>query len=132
MTTLTNVIIRCCTRAWPKAKRPVRGSLQSRAAAGEALGIFGSTKKRSRDAAAVITGARATADVIVDAGGYALATRCDVSRLDDVSQLAKVAQDWFGGPPSLVVNNAGVGAGGTAIGETDIEDLYRGTVSPRG
>jgi NAD(P)-dependent dehydrogenase (short-subunit alcohol dehydrogenase family) len=33
-----------------------------------------------------------------------------------------VAQDWFGGPPTVVVNNAGVGAGGTAIGETDIDD----------
>jgi NAD(P)-dependent dehydrogenase (short-subunit alcohol dehydrogenase family) len=115
------------------------------------MGIFGSAKKRSRDAAAVITGAgsgigaafatevarrggkvvcsdidetsaRTTADAIVDAGGQALATRCDVSVLDDVGKLAKVAQDWFGGPPSLVVNNAGVGAGGTAIGKTDIED----------
>ena len=115
------------------------------------MGIFGSCKKRSHDAAAVITGAgsgigaafatelarrggrvvssdidetaaRATADAIVDAGGEALAARCDVSRLDDVTQLAKVAQDWFGGPPSLIVNNAGVGAGGTAIGETSIED----------
>ncbi len=33
-----------------------------------------------------------------------------------------VAQDWFGGPPTLVINNAGVGAGGTAIGDTDIDD----------
>jgi NAD(P)-dependent dehydrogenase (short-subunit alcohol dehydrogenase family) len=115
------------------------------------VGIFGSSKKRSRGAAAVITGAgsgigaafatelarrggkvvcsdidetaaRTTADAIVDAGGQALATRCDVSLLGQVSELANVAQDWFGGPPSLVVNNAGVGAGGTAIGETDIED----------
>lgn len=115
------------------------------------MGIFGSSKKRSRDAAAVITGAgsgigeafaielgrrggrivcsdidetaaRATADAIVDAGGEALAVRCDVAQLDDVVQLAKVASDWFGGPPTLVVNNAGVGAGGTPIGETDIDD----------
>lgn len=115
------------------------------------MGIFGPSKKRSRDAAAVITGAgsgigaafatelarrggrivcsdidetasRATADAIVDAGGEARAARCDVTRLDDVSQLAKVAQDWFGGPPTLVINNAGVGAGGTGIGETEIED----------
>ena len=115
------------------------------------MGIFGPSKKRSRDADAVITGAGsgigaafatelarrggrilcsdidetaagATADAIVDAGGEALAARCDVTRLDDVSQLAKVAQDWFGGPPTLVINNAGVGAGGTAIGETEIDD----------
>jgi NAD(P)-dependent dehydrogenase (short-subunit alcohol dehydrogenase family) len=115
------------------------------------MGIFGSSKKRSQKAAAVITGAgsgigqafatelarrsgrvvcsdidesaaRATVDAIVAAGGEALATRCDVSQLEDVVQLAKVAQDWFGGPPSLVINNAGVGAGGTPIGETDIDD----------
>lgn len=115
------------------------------------MGIFGSSRKRSNDAAAVITGAgsgigasfatelarrggrivcsdidetaaRATADAILGAGGEALAARCDVTKLDDVSQLAKVAQDWFGGPPTLVINNAGVGAGGSAIGETEIDD----------
>lgn len=115
------------------------------------MGIFGSSKKRSHEAAAVITGAgsgigaafatelarrggrvvcsdvdenaaRATAEAIVSSGGEALATRCDVAQLEDVAQLAKVAQDWFGGPPTVVINNAGVGAGGTAIGETDIDD----------
>jgi NAD(P)-dependent dehydrogenase (short-subunit alcohol dehydrogenase family) len=115
------------------------------------MGIFGASKKRSHNAAAVITGAgsgigaafaaelarrggrivcsdvdeasaRATADAIVGTGGDAVATRCDVSRLDDVGRLAEVAQEWFGAPPSLVINNAGVGAGGTAIGETDIDD----------
>lgn len=115
------------------------------------MGIFGSSNKRSHDSAAVITGAgsgigkafavelarrggkvvcsdidetsaRATADAIVASGGEALATRCDVSQLEDVAQLAKVAQDWFGGPPTVVINNAGVGAGGTAIGDTDIDD----------
>jgi NAD(P)-dependent dehydrogenase (short-subunit alcohol dehydrogenase family) len=113
--------------------------------------IFGSSRKRSRKSSAIITGAgsgigaafaaelanrggrvvcsdidettaRATADAIVAAGGQALAVRCDVSRLDDVVQLAKSAQDWFAGPPTVVINNAGVGAGGTAIGDTDIDD----------
>jgi NAD(P)-dependent dehydrogenase (short-subunit alcohol dehydrogenase family) len=115
------------------------------------MGIFGSSKKRSNEAAAVITGAgsgigaafaaelarrggrvvcsdvdeiaaRTTADAIVTAGGEALATRCDVAQLEDVIQLAKVSQDWLGNPPTVVVNNAGVGAGGTAIGETEIDD----------
>jgi NAD(P)-dependent dehydrogenase (short-subunit alcohol dehydrogenase family) len=115
------------------------------------MGLFGSSRKRSHDAAAVVTGAgsgigaafavelaarggrvvcsdidetaaRTTADTIVTAGGEALAVRCDVSKLDDVGQLAKVAQEWFGGPPTVVINNAGVGAGGTPIGETDIDD----------
>src|SRR5689334_23189910 len=115
------------------------------------MSIFGSSRKHSRDAAAVITGAgrgigeafatelarrggrvvcsdidetaaRATADAIVASGGAALAARCDVSHLDDVAELAKVAHEFFGGPTTLVINNAGVGAGGTAIGETDIDD----------
>ena len=115
------------------------------------MGIFGSSRKRSNEAAAVITGAgsgigaafatelarrggrvvcsdidetaaQTTADGIVAAGGEALATRCDVAQLDDVIQLAKVSQDWLGGPPTVVINNAGVGAGGTAIGETEIDD----------
>jgi NAD(P)-dependent dehydrogenase (short-subunit alcohol dehydrogenase family) len=115
------------------------------------LGIFGSSKKRSNEALAVITGAgsgigaafatelarrggsvvcsdidetaaRTTADDIGAAGGKALATRCDVAKLEDVIQLAKVSQDWLGRPPTVVVNNAGVGAGGSAIGETEIDD----------
>ena len=114
------------------------------------MGLFGS-KKRSHDAAAVITGAgsgigaafaaelarrggrivcsdidekaaRATADAIIAGGGSALAIHCDVTQIDDVQRLAADAQDWFGGPPTLVINNAGVGAGGTPIGETSLDD----------
>lgn len=114
------------------------------------LGIFGS-RKCSRDAAAVITGAgsgigaafaielarrggrvvcsdidekaaQATAEAVTAAGGRALALHCDVSRIDDVRALAERAQDWFGGPPTLVVNNAGVGAGGMPVGEISLDD----------
>ncbi len=113
------------------------------------MGLFGS-KKRSRDAAAVITGAgsgigaafaqelakrggrvvcsdvdeisaHTTADAIKAHGGDALALRCDVSQIDDVTALATQAQSWFGGPPTLVVNNAGVGAGGLPIGEMSLD-----------
>lgn len=115
------------------------------------MGIFGSSPKRSHGAAAVITGAgsgigaafatelarrggrivcsdidegssRATADAIVAAGGQATSVRCDVTQLDDVQQLAEAAQSWHGGPPTLVVNNAGVGAGGAAIGDVEMDD----------
>jgi NAD(P)-dependent dehydrogenase (short-subunit alcohol dehydrogenase family) len=115
------------------------------------MNVFGSSPKRSHEAAAVITGAgsgigaafatelarrggrvvcsdvdegssRATADAIVAAGGQATSVRCDVSQLDDVQQLAKEAQSWLGGPPSLVINNAGVGAGGASIGDIEIDD----------
>lgn len=114
------------------------------------MGLFGSDK-RSRDAAAVITGAgsgigaafavelakrggrivcsdidevsaRATADLIVADGGQATSLRCDVSQVDDVALLATEAQDWFDGAPTVVINNAGVGAGGLPIGEVSIDD----------
>jgi NAD(P)-dependent dehydrogenase (short-subunit alcohol dehydrogenase family) len=113
--------------------------------------IFG--RKRSRGADAVITGAgsgigaafatelarrggrvvcsdldeasaRTTADAINDTGGRAMSMRCDVSDLDDVHRLADEPQTWFGGPPTLVINNAGVGAGGLPIGETSLDDWH--------
>jgi NAD(P)-dependent dehydrogenase (short-subunit alcohol dehydrogenase family) len=107
--------------------------------------------KRSHDAAAVITGAgsgigaafavelaarggrvvcsdidelaaQRTVDAITDQGGDAVAMRCDVSSIDDVEDLAQRSQAWFEGPPTLVINNAGVGAGGTPVGEISLED----------
>jgi NAD(P)-dependent dehydrogenase (short-subunit alcohol dehydrogenase family) len=112
--------------------------------------MFGMTK-RSRDGDAVITGAgsgigaafalalasrgnrvvcsdidetaaQRTVGAIADQGGTAIAVGCDVSRIDDVNDLAAQAQSWFDGPPTLVVNNAGVGAGGQPIGEIPLED----------
>lgn len=66
--------------------------------------------------------AQRTVDAITDEGGRALAVRCDVSSLDEVHGLADQARQWFAGPPSLVVNNAGVGAGGELVGDTPIDD----------
>jgi NAD(P)-dependent dehydrogenase (short-subunit alcohol dehydrogenase family) len=115
------------------------------------MNVFGTSRKRSHQAAAVITGAgsgigaafatelarrgsrvvcsdvdeataRATAEKIVANGGQATAVRCDVSRLDDVHRLANEAQAWLDGPPTLVINNAGVGAGGVPIGDMDLDD----------
>lgn len=111
--------------------------------------IFG--HKRSRNAAAVITGAgsgigaafavelakrggrvvcsdideasaQSTAEQIKSTGGQVTSMRCDVTRIDDVIALADAAQSWFDGPPTMVVNNAGVGAGGLPIGEIDLDD----------
>ena len=113
--------------------------------------MFGFGDRRSRDSRAVITGAgsgigaafaveladrggrvvcsdideiaaQRTVEAIADQGGDAIAVRCDVSALGDVEQLAVQAQSWFGAPPTLVVNNAGVGAGGAPIGEVSLED----------
>ena len=66
--------------------------------------------------------AEATAAQIEAAGGRALATVCDVTRLSDVEKLAATAIAWFDGPPDLVINNAGVGAGGDAIGDMAMDD----------
>ncbi|BBY49184.1 putative short-chain dehydrogenase/reductase [Mycolicibacterium arabiense] len=66
--------------------------------------------------------AAATAKAIVDAGGSATSVRCDVAQIDDVTALAARATEWFDGAPTLVINNAGVGAGGTAIGEATLDD----------
>jgi hypothetical protein len=66
--------------------------------------------------------AQNTADAIVERGAKAVAIRCDVSRFDDVSALAEQSQSWFGAPPTLVINNAGVGAGGAAIGDVPLDD----------
>ncbi len=68
------------------------------------------------------TAAQRTADAINEHGAKAMATRCDVSNFDDVAALAERAQEWFGGPPTLVINNAGVGAGGAAIGDVPLDD----------
>jgi NAD(P)-dependent dehydrogenase (short-subunit alcohol dehydrogenase family) len=66
--------------------------------------------------------AHRTKHVIEDQGGRAAVSRCDVSQLAQVQQLAEDAKDWFGGSPTLIINNAGVGAGGQSIGRTPIED----------
>lgn len=68
------------------------------------------------------TAAQRTADTIADHGGKAIAIRCDVSRFDEVRALAEQSQDWFAAAPTLVINNAGVGAGGAAIGDAPLDD----------
>ena len=52
----------------------------------------------------------------------AWATRCDVSKLTQVEKLAKDAEKFFGGPASLVINNAGIGTGGDVVGDTSMAD----------
>ncbi|MEQ8258871.1 MAG: SDR family NAD(P)-dependent oxidoreductase [Alcanivorax sp.] len=68
--------------------------------------------------------AEATAETIREQGGHALAVPCDVSVLAQVEDLADRAQEWFGEAPTLVINNAGVGAGGKPVGEISMEDWH--------
>lgn len=69
--------------------------------------------------------AQRTVEAIEDQGGKALAVRCDVSSLPEVQALADEARAWFAAPPDLVINNAGVGAGGTRVGETSLPEWNR-------
>lgn len=66
--------------------------------------------------------AQQTADAIIEHGGKAIAIRCDVSRFEEVQALAEQSQAWFAAAPTLVINNAGVGAGGAAIGDAPLDD----------
>ena len=54
--------------------------------------------------------------------GTAHAVQCDVSDRSAVELLAKQAQEIFGGAPTLVINNAGVGIGGKLVGDIGFED----------
>lgn len=66
--------------------------------------------------------AAATVAAIVSTGGSAQAQVCDVADRSQVQELAAVAQRMFDGPPSLVINNAGVGIGGEVVGEVGFDD----------
>ena len=68
-----------------------------------------------------LAAAQQTVDALTELGAKAVAVRCDVSVFDEVVALAKEAQAWFGAPPTLVINNAGVGAGGAPIGEIPLD-----------
>jgi NAD(P)-dependent dehydrogenase (short-subunit alcohol dehydrogenase family) len=56
------------------------------------------------------------------ATGAGHAARCDVSDRGAVELLAEHAQDVFGGAPTLLINNAGVGIGGKPVGDIGFED----------
>ncbi|MUM19434.1 SDR family NAD(P)-dependent oxidoreductase [Mycobacterium sp. CBMA271] len=50
------------------------------------------------------------------------AVTCDVSSREEVEKLVARTQEIFGGPPTLVINNAGVGIGGKPVGEFGLDD----------
>lgn len=66
--------------------------------------------------------AQDTVALVESAGGRACAVACDVAQQSQVEQLATFATDYFGEPPNLLVNNAGVGAGGRRIGDIGFDD----------
>lgn len=72
-----------------------------------------------------LTGAAETVARIEAAGGRALAVESDVSREDAVASLLETSTSWLGRAPSLLVNNAGIGAGGHSVGATSLDDWER-------
>ena len=70
-------------------------------------------------------GAKETVAAIEAAGGEALALDCDVADLAQVQSLHDTALDWLGQAPRIVVNNAGIGAGGKVVGEAPMADWQR-------
>lgn len=65
-------------------------------------------------------GAAETVALVERSGGKAFATRCDVAKLDQVEQLAVLADEKLGGC-DVVINNAGVAVGGV-VGAVPIAD----------
>lgn len=70
--------------------------------------------------------AQQTVGLVHETGGDAIAVACDVSDRHEVDRLAGFVRNTFQEPVSLVVNNAGVGAGGQRIGELDPSEWERG------
>ncbi|MGQ0530316.1 MAG: SDR family NAD(P)-dependent oxidoreductase [Panacagrimonas sp.] len=69
-----------------------------------------------------LAAAQETVTLIEAEGATATALACDVSKLTDVEALAAAAERWLDGPVEVVINNAGVGAGGKPVGETSMDD----------
>ncbi|OMC30107.1 SDR family NAD(P)-dependent oxidoreductase [Mycobacterium colombiense] len=104
-----------------------RGALAVVTGAGSGIGAAFAVELGKRGGAVVCSdideaAAQRTADTVTEQGAKAVAIRCDVSRFEDVQALAEQSQSWLAAPPTLVINNAGVGAGGAAVGEAALDD----------
>jgi NAD(P)-dependent dehydrogenase (short-subunit alcohol dehydrogenase family) len=111
--------------------KPVsRGARAVVTGAGSGIGRSFAVELAGRGAAVVCSdidgeSAKETAALVERAGGTATATTCDVSSSDDVLELRERSLDWFGQAPTLLINNAGIGAGGHTVGRTSLEDWRR-------
>lgn len=114
----------------PGAPRRTHGARAVVTGAGSGIGRAFALELGRRGGAVVCSdrdplSAKETAAEISRAGGRALAVTADVTDLAAVEHLAAAAAEYFGAPTTLVINNAGIGAGGTAIGETDLAEWHR-------
>ncbi|OHU21882.1 short-chain dehydrogenase [Mycobacteroides franklinii] len=76
----------------------------------------------SRVVCADIDLGRAQETVEMIGGGQARAVSCDVTSYEQVSELARVSENWLGRPADLVINNAGIGTGGLPVGTMSMSD----------
>lgn len=110
--------------------RPVPVSRSARAVvtgAGSGIGRAFARELARRKGAVVcsdisVDNARETVRLIENAGGRACVVPCDVAQRSDVEHLASAAIEYFGEPPNLLINNAGVGAGGRRVGTIGFDD----------
>lgn len=65
--------------------------------------------------------AKATASLLQELGTHAIPYKCDVGNAKEMEKLSDSADELLGRPVTLVINNAGVGAGGP-IGEMSLKD----------
>lgn len=66
--------------------------------------------------------AKETVTIIEQAGGTAIPVACDVADVAQVESLRDTAVEWLDRPPGLVINNAGIGAGGRVVGDAPLAD----------
>lgn len=69
-----------------------------------------------------LSAAEDTVQRIEAAGGRAYAVNCDVRELAQVEALAEQAETLLDRPVELLINNAGVGAGGKPVGSFSMDD----------
>ena len=69
--------------------------------------------------------AEETVNGIKSDGGQALTVACDVAELAQVQALHDASLGWLGRAPQIVVNNAGIGAGGQIVGATPTDEWQK-------
>ncbi|WP_280265859.1 SDR family NAD(P)-dependent oxidoreductase [Nocardia wallacei] len=69
--------------------------------------------------------ARETVEIISSAGGKTFDIACDVGEADQVVALADTAEQWFGKPADIVINNAGIGRGGALVGQVPLSEWHQ-------
>lgn len=108
-------------------KKPSHGAAAVVTGAGSGIGRAFALEIARRGGAVLcsdinLASAEETVALVERAGGRAWAFKCDVSKLAQVEALAVETDRVLSQPVNLVVNNAGVGAGGQSVGEAPIAD----------